>query len=953
MAPVSPAPERIFLDWNELPLPRSARWLAERFGPDLSDVLVALPGGRAGRALTERLARELGPELRPPRIVTAGLASDELLEVRGAPAGRLVRTLAWRAALAELPPRELARVVARPPQRDDLAGWVRLAEEVRGLFGEVAAEGLQFASIATDPALAAIDGERRRWEVLAAAQAGMEARLAEAGFVDPHLGRLRAIEAGSVRPVRAAVLVGVSEMNALLRRALDLCPAPVTALVFAPEELAETFDAHGCLLPEAWSEWRTSLDPEKQWRVVDGPAEQAEQATRVLAGWNGKYAAEDVSLGIADREVSPYLKAALLEHDVRVRDAAGLPLPRTRPATLLAAVQRFLEGRRFGDLAALVRHPDLEAALRASATGLEALDLVDRYHNAHLPAEVDGRWLVDRTDGRDRELHAGMERLWSAAREALGALWTADDGAVHDVVPALRALLERVYGGRDLDPGDEAQRVLIAGLTRLGDALNELERLPPTLARLPSAGATIALLLRSVAGDVVPPPAARAGEPTIELLGWLELALDDAPALVVTGFEDGRVPESLHGDAYLPNRLRQSLGLADNERRLARDLYDTELLLRSRADVVFVTGRHDLARDPQVPSRIVFHCDADQVVARVQRFLDGGRPSAARVSSAAERDRELPRRADAATPASISVTAFQRFLESPYLFYLEHVLGLRTVDDRARELDPLGFGILAHDVLQAFGRDPEARGLTDEGALTDVLSSTLRRLGAERYGADPLPAVRLQLAQLDYRLARFATQQARRCAEGWEIRATEWTPADGHHELLVDDEPIRITGRIDRIDHHPATGRWAIWDYKTGDTPRRPAAAHRRRDGTWRDLQLPLYCLLATELLGEAPPAELGYAWLGRRDADVRFLPLEHAWATRAGTGESFEDGLASALETVADVVRRVRAGDFFTAEGFAPRDPILAAIGGVGLVTAAAAAEGAENGADDGEADA
>ena len=49
------------------------------------------------------------------------------------------------------------------------------------------------------------------------------------------------------------------------------------------------------------------------------------------------------------------------------------------------------------------------------------------------------------------------------------------------------------------------------------------------------------------------------------------MALDDSPATVVTSFNDGFVPSSVTADAFLPNRLRQSLGLLHNDRRLARE----------------------------------------------------------------------------------------------------------------------------------------------------------------------------------------------------------------------------------------------------------------------------------------------------------------------------------------------------------------------------------------------
>lgn len=943
--------ERAFLGWDGMPLERAADWLVERFRSDMHDmhdVLVALPGARAGRLLAERIAQRVRPALRPPNIVTAGRASDALLVVEGAAAGRLLRTLAWREALRALDAGSLARIVARPPARDDLAGWMRLAEEVRDLFGEVAAEGLAFADVAGNEVLAPLEGEQRRWQALTVAQARMAELLAVAGFVDPHLGRLHAIEAENVRPecqVREVVLVGVSEMNALLRRALDLCTDRATALVFAPDEHADRFDEYGALIPEAWSGFETSLDAESQWFVVDRPADQAEQALSVIAGWKGRYAAEQISLGLADPEVAPYLRSSLGERGVIARDAAGTSMARTRPVLLLEAVSRFAEGGRFGDLAALVRHPDFETALRRDDPSVEPVELVDAYHNAHLPWRADGDWLAERDDPRDVRLAAGMSRVWNATKALLDDLLRAGERPLTATATGIRRLLKRIYGERKLDPGHEPDRILIASLSQLGEALTELENLPAAVAPAATTAAALALLLRSVAAHEVPPAPARAGEPTVEMLGWLELPLDDAPGLVVTGFEDGRVPESVRGDAYLPNRLRQSLGIVDNAKRLARDLYATELLLRSRERVAFVGGRRSVAGDPQLPSRIVFNCPDQRVVARVKRFVGGSASRAARVRVSTGSERPLPRLDAMPAIESLPVTAFGRFLQSPYLFYLERVARLESVDDCARELDPLSFGSLAHTVLERFGHDEHARELQDADEIAGFLVDTLKGLAGERFGAQPLPAVRLQLRQLERRIEVFAALQAERRRQGWEIRATEWQPASGGVELPVDGTPFRVTGRIDRIDWNPERKEWALWDYKTGETVKSPRSVHVAGDGSWRDLQLPLYCLLAVELLGDAEPAEIGYIALPRDPAEIAFMNVDDWSGTRGGAPVLLHDALEGAFETARDAVRRIRAGDFFSMDGFDPRDPILAAIGGVGIVAGAdeAGEEGAE----------
>jgi len=931
---VTSAPQRDYLGWDQLPLPNAAKWIANELGPDLSDVLIALPAARAGRRLLELLTQGLGRDLRPPRMVTAGALSDELLQVDGAPAGRLARTMAWARALRGMDDARLRHLVARPPEKDDLDAWFRLAEEVRGLFGEVAAEGLDFARVAGDDVLADQVGEQRRWETLAHAQKAMQQQLAKAELSDPHLGRLDAIENERVTPVAHVVLVGVVEINELLRRALELTGARVTALVFAPESLADAFDELGCLIPSTWAARDTSLDLDR-WQVVERPRDQADAAVEELARWDARFSADEITIGLANPDVGPFAQRAFAEQGVHVRDAAGSPLARSGPAQLLGLTARFLRTHRYDDFATLVRQPAFEGALLANLTDIDPVASVDEYFLRHLPSLVDGTWLAAKEDRRDQASQRRLQMLWRESLTLLGNLWEDQSQPINTLTGRLREFLERIYGESPLQRSNAAERTTLHALEKLGLALAEVEALPKGFAPPGSPDQAIDVVLRAIQGEVAPPAPALGEAPTLEMLGWFELSLDDAPGLIVLGFEDGHVPESVRGDAYLPDRLRRSLGLLDEERRLARDLYATELLLHSREEVCFISGRRSLDGDPLVPSRIVFHCSPEDVPQRVERFLFGGTAATERIEDQSPRF-ELPRREEPFTLETISVTDFRTFLKSPYDYYLRRVLKLESLDDRARELDPLAFGNVAHEVVERFGRDTKVRESTDASAIAAFLSGELESVAKELYGRHPLPAVRLQLRQLEYRLAAFAEKQAARRRDGWRVLEVEWSPPGGSVPFLVDGETVQLRGRIDRIDHRPETNEFAVWDYKTGEEVRKPVTAHRAADGTWRDLQLPLYCWLVAELCGEAMPSELGYIALGRDTHRVEFAKVE-TWDRKKGEFDSIEEGVESAWDVAKDVVRRIREGAFFTEEGFEPYDPIFQAIGGVGLVEASA----------------
>jgi len=904
--PPRAGPRRVFLGWSAPILPTAARWILSELGGELGDVLVAVPGARAALRLRELLARAAPRGWTPPRVLTQGELVDELVRLERPAAGRLTRTLVWERALEDLLPEELERLQRsageRPHER------LRLAETVRALHGELAPESRDFATLARAAWEPELEAEAARWRVLARAQARYRERLARLGQLDPHEGRAHAIEQGALDRTRRIVLIGVADMNHLLARLVEALAERVSVLVAAPPERADGFDALGRLVSAAWCERELELTL-ADWRVAEKPVDQAVALRAVLDQWHGTLAPEELVVGVADEGVVPYLERQLEDCGVHARHAAGLPLERTRPLRLLRALARYLVKRGFAELAALARDPDLVAALTRDP---DLAARLDDYHREHLPRAA-GDWIVAADPARDRsapvrafhrELEASLGALAEERRLPLAA-WAAP----------LRAWLARIYP-RVLDEALEEQRVLAAALARVGAALGELEEVPASLELSPLGAAdALELLLRVLRGQRVPPAPGRAALPTVELVGWLDLPLEDAPAVVVTGFNDGKVPQVAGAQPFLPDSRRAALGLPGDEERLARDVYAATLVLATRARHVFVSGRRSAEGDPLLPSRLAFHRPAAEVPARVLRFLpEGGAEHAPEEERNEDRRHACPRIPFTA-PDSLRVTAFRSYLSSPYLFYLEHVLGLQTVDDRLGELDPRLFGTLAHRPLQDLGSGPHDS--CDAREVGDYLVERLRHHAARRFGASALPAVALQVAQLERRLRAFALRQAERAAEGWRIHAAEWKPARPV-TLDVDGRALTLAGTIDRIDRHP-DGRWAILDYKTGDRPLRPHAAHRKKDGTWVDLQLPLYRHLAREL-GFAGEPELGYAWIAKEEADTGFLldPF---------TPAELEEALAAARE----VVRRVRAGEFPLER--APYEEILKALCGLGTL--------------------
>jgi ATP-dependent helicase/nuclease subunit B len=1040
--PRAAPPQRTFLGWDAPALPRAAATLVEHYGGteprpaegadaesdpgrgraggssggagpeksfegrsprrppprelDLRGVVVVTPGARAGRRLGELLldqAEALGAALTPPRFATLGRLPELLYTPELPLADATAARHAYARALRDMPPDGLAPLFPELPR--DASGWTVLGGTVASLHVELGAEGISFREVVRALRRGFPYDDTDRWEVLAEVQERYLGILRRGGLGDRDVERLRALEDGRLAFSGDLWLVGVAELPTAARRMLQALPGTVRALIHAPPEEEGRFDELGCIRVEGWERAHLPLD-ESRVHVVQRPPHQADALADILRSFGGRYSAEEIVVGVPDPELVPYVERGLAMVEVPHRFAGGTPLRSSGPFQLLEAVADFLDGRAFPAFGNLIRHPDLpglldgadprpEGTRAAGAPGggrgtssrpeplgpktADPLTIADDYHARHLPASVE-----EPLAGRD-EAQQAMAALLAALQETLSLEALQGKQLLSGWMPHVLGVLVGAYGGTPLTLRDPRGRGVVEAAARIKDAAGRLAGLPQELDQEMTAPEAIQALLVELRGEAIPPDPQREA---VELLGWLELPLDDAPAVVVAGFNDRHLPEVLGADPFLPGALRTHLGLPDDKARYARDAYLLSALLHSRDEAHLVAGRLSAAGDPLRPSRLLFAAPDEVVARRILRYLEEetdalpGEPGAPTLlagsdlpeeSAAAETKpaaqpgdarapqhaapaaREATRTAREATRfrsppedplrrdgplLSLSVTDFGSYLRDPYRYALERLLGLVSLDDEAREMDALVFGDVAHQVLERFGRS-RAANEPEEEAVARVLYRILDDLVQETFGRRPVPAVSVQVQHLKARLGAFARWQAGRVQDGWRVVCVERYAGRGV-PFQVDGEPVLLRGKIDRIDHNPNTGEWAVLDYKTGDAGKGPEETHRKGRGqnkAWVDLQLPLYRKLLAGILNDddtpvVPPAAQGQAQLG-----YILLPRDLE-ATGAAMAQWDADALEGAEEKAREVVRELRKGVFpYDASSPSyPDDPFDALLG-------------------------
>ncbi len=889
-------PRRHFIPWGQPLLPQAVAWLARGWagvGPlDLAALLVVVPTRQSGRRLRAALAAHAaarGQAVFPPHVLT-----PEALPAPDSAAGaasRLESLLAWNEVFREIEPGEFREVFPVDPPVRNFDWAARLAREFERLQNSLAEAGLRLGDVV---ARAGADfPEAERWRRIAGLERLHAEKLAAGGRRDAHEVAIDDTRAPAwPEGVTRVVVLATPDPRPLALRALATLKdtMPVDVVVFAPETEAAAFDAWGRPLTEAWTHRELALGEfEQRVHLCADPGAQAERVIAVVRAYGAADGA--LGVGVADPEVLPSLESGLRRAGLASFNPEGRSRRGDGLHQLLAALAALAREDSFATVAALARCPDFLEFVRArnaadfSAAGF--LAGLDRLQAGRLPADL----AEARRQAPD---NAGL-----AAVAGLRATLTA--GAF----PAnAAAALGAIFAARRFDLGRATEALEAAAIETWMEAVREVQAAARSFGGVTDAEWWDVAL--GVYGESTRTEEKAAG--AVELPGWLELLWDDSPHLVIAGMNDGSVPEAIVGDPFLPEGLRERLGLKTNAARLARDAYLLQALAACRAEggrLDLLLGKMSTAGDPLRPSRLLLGC-ADADLPRRIEFLFGT-VAPERATPPWRRTWQLtpPR---VAAPARVAVTALRAWLDCPFRFYLSRVLRMEAVDPAKTELDALDFGILCHAALEAMGKEMALRDCTDARQLREFLLGALEREAARRYGAEvPLPLL-VQFESARQRLSRAADVQAQTRAEGWVIEGVE-------RKFEIEIGGLVVSGKIDRIDRHERTGAIRVLDYKTSDQPVQPRDAHLRAarrgetapdfarfaggetERVWRDLQLPVYLrAFATEYPGEREcsyfnlPKAATETGIARWDGYTREL-ADSAWRCAEGVAAAIRRG--------------------------------------------------------------
>ncbi|MEI6647543.1 MAG: PD-(D/E)XK nuclease family protein [bacterium] len=893
----------------------------------LSHLLVVVPTRQAGRRLRLALAEQTGgcipPMIRLPAQMIVPAQTPDLPVCTPAETIALLSRFLLELDLNAFP--SLFPEKGRPGQQS--FSWaLGVARQLNDLWSMLQENALTMANVASTIATIladeTLDVEVDRWTDLAELEGRFFSVLKENGRIPASLFRKLAV-AQPLHPegIERIVLPGLVDAQPALYPVLEKLSAtcPLSVLIHAQPSDTDKYDFWGRPNPAQWMESQAPLLA-LQDDAITLAANSAEQARFVAERFAAVLPSEErPSLGMADDSLFSELQSAFLSHNMFLHNPAAYPLSTASLGRLIHQLERLCSQPRFTVLAAFLREADVMCWLQARFAALpefaytDILRALDELQNTHLPQTLEEtcRFCVQACEGKAHSDQA--KRRWTHLRLALEVVCDLLDSKGRTRLLHLTAMLQTLFQPRTLEESKPGDRELAAAAMA---AQEVFQSFTSSLVTATLDEAQQSQLFESLLAETT--YQLEPDDPKVLLTeGWLELPWSPAQELVITGFNEGCVPDAVVGHAFLPDALRKGLGLTSNDRRTARDTCLLQALLTSRApNAVRITLERVSSRnDVRKPSRLLFLCDEVTLTRRAKALFRDAE------TSAAGHPRSLPDAWRLALPLpqkpleTLAATSFKSYLACPFTFYLSHVLRMTPCDDRVAEMDALTFGNLCHHALERFGCST-LKNETNAASIATFLEAEVWTNVRTRFGENLPAVIHLQTLSACERLRFFATEQAKLRSEGRQIEQIE-------HPLALALKAFKITGRIDRIDYCKQTNTWHLLDYKTWDKLGKQDGLARFASSSsadvtfaeeqgfksftfadkprvWTDLQLPLYLLMAQAggLVPNDARVECGYFVLGETADETRCVTWDfsgyrdHAFNTIQRTVERLQAGL-------------------------------------------------------------
>jgi len=891
---------RVFLSWEKPFLWSFIEWLeksAKEKGNDpfdLRNFIIVLPSKRAQRRFFELCtskANNSNNVLLPPQI---HLLSDLNSIIAPSPQelSSIERILLWNEVLKSAPEvvNEFTHISSTNPV-DNLSHYqlINYLDSLRQELTEYLLTPSHIINGAEKAEIVLSDTQVDQWARLSVLFEKYESLLSLHHLPDS-FKTAKDLISGELKPRDYTlgsrfILAGCPHLSPLKESLLKCLPFEITSLIFSPEIHAEGFNDIGSLKSKYWEKHELLINLSKL-EFVNNPI----SLSRKLAYTSSQLVKEGIpqshiSLGMLETEL---IAPTLFEIE-------KVGLKGTAPGTknlkysllgsfILAITKVWAKGEH--ELLNISKHPLLP--LLAHKTDQEELRLDDMNL---LSSDIDHLWL----ETLSYDL-TNAQSLNSKTRDRLQALQntlshfgitkkTLEQNLSAYIFSLKQLLLKAFENSETLYPNHKGESENL--FPEYNELIIALEKLEETSSSIPQTlqAEDFSLLLENLFFETELSPSDEEG---IELLGWYELLLDDSSACLIAGCNEELLPEKQSPDPMLPNSIRRALDINDNNYLYARDKYQLACLLNSKKVSKLFASKESMQGDHLKLTRLVYPSNDKELLEVLSAYYRGGETENLISEEIAPYQSLFPPQTkfDSFPLKRISASAIKTYLRCPYMFYLRYIRKVDLPDFSIREMSPPMIGSIIHDVCRRVTEELRNEANPTEQDIYLRAIKQLERIAKLKFGKKPSVILELQIEAIKRKLLSFAKWE-HSVKKSWKNLACELSLPESSN-IMFQNEKIKLTGTIDRIDYSKESNTVRIIDYKTSDSPYSFKDCFKEKIGIWLDPQLPLYANSISQnfsylnLESDVPP-KIELVLVSLNNKGEKFLESSHHYSNEDG----------------------------------------------------------------------
>jgi ATP-dependent helicase/nuclease subunit B len=442
----------------------------------------------------------------------------------------------------------------------------------------------------------------------------------------------------------------------------------------------------------------------------------------------------------------------------------------------------------------------------------------------------------------------------------------------------------------------------------------------------------------------------------VQILGLEESLGHPWEKIYLGGLVDGKFPQRLPQNIFLPEQTLETMGIRTLERARLNAAYHFYRLLLS-ADEVMLTWPENEGDRPVVPSPFLEELTPLKKAGLINKGIE--KSSGIQFSLKIEESHSVPELAKAMslaagikgfsellnsdigglsgiksaiayTPAKASpvisplakrefwVTELDAYINCPYDYYVTNILGIEPLEEVTEDISPMARGSKVHGILRNFylsWNKPVVQESRDEAR------ALLRKLADSAFDkeADTFRNRREKELFLTVMAERFLEAEVEFWKQGMKPAYLE-QKIEHYPLVLSNGKEVELSAKIDRIDVDE-NGHFIIVDYKTGKYP-------LPKMNTDQDIfQLPVYAVMSQQgLYGKGPalkkPIGLAYYDLsGKTGAGARDVVLynkeardDHPSSKKKASPKSAEEFgiiLKQSVDKARTAIESILAGNF------------------------------------------